>query len=339
MAPRASSESGFTLLELLVATALSLVVLGAAFTAFQSMADANDGAVLLSDVNLNLRNSLTLITRDLVSAGRDIPVGGIPIPSGADADPLVRPAPTGVALTFPAADGTLAAVTTGQALGPIINGVATDMITVLMSDPLLDLTSEFLTDVAADGSSVTVDPAIPIDDPVIGVAAGDLIMLSNSLGFAIQMVTGRTGQVIEFAEGDPMNLNQRDTGQGTIIQLQSAPGEYPPTSAMRVLMISYYIDDTQPDRPRLIRRVNLGGERVIAVGIENLQLAYDLVDGVTDPVNLPEPVLPNTPDQIRKANVFLSGRSFREWRRADQLLRTSVSTQVGLRSLSFRDRY
>jgi hypothetical protein len=244
-----------------------------------------------------------------------------------------------VDLAFPADETTIAAVIPGQGLGPAINGVATDMVTVLMTDTTLALDAEFLTNISADGSTATVDPATPIDDPATGIQAGDLVMFSNSLGNALQMVTGRNGQTIAFDANDEMNLNQRDVGQGTVIQLQSAPGEYPDTTATRVLMISYYLDASDPDRPRLIRRVNFGPERVIAVGVENVQLTYDLVDGDTNPVNLPEPVLPNTPDQIRKANIFLAGRSSQEWRRTGQLVRSSLSTQVSLRNLSFRDRY
>jgi hypothetical protein len=88
-----------------------------------------------------------------------------------------------------------------------------------------------------------------------------------------------------------------------------------------------------------VRRENFGDERVMAVGIDNIQLTYDLVDGITDPVNLPEPVLPNTPDQIRKATIYIAGRSHRAWTRTAQIVRTGVSTQVSLCSLSYRDRY
>jgi hypothetical protein len=333
------SESGFTVVELLLACALTLAVLGAAFTGFEQMSGTMDGAKLITDVNLTVRSSVNLLTQDLISASLGIPIGGIPIPSGADAIPLARPAPEGIDLSFPADETTIASVTPGQGLGPTINGVATDIITILMADTTLALNTEFLTAIAADGATATVDPVIGIDDPAIGIQAGDLLMFSNSLGNAVQMVTGRNGQIIEFAAGDEMNVNQRDVGQGTLIQLQSAPGEYPATTATRVLMVSYYLDASDANRPLLIRRVNFGPERVIAVGVENVQLTYDLVDGAANPVNLPEPVLPNTPDQIRKANIFLSGRSYRAWRRTGELVRSSLSTQVSLRNLSFRDRY
>lgn len=303
------------------------------------MSSATDGASLIADVNLTLRSAANLLTRDLISAGRDIPVGGIPVPSGDDAAALARPAPAGTDLSFPAGESALAAVAPGNGLGPAVNGVATDIVTLLVADTTLALNEEFLAAIAADGSAATIDAAIPIDDPAIGVQAGDLIMFTNSLGNALQMVTGVDGQTLEFDAGDAMNLNQRAAGQGTVIEIQSAPGVYPETTATRIVMVSYYIDVSDASRPALVRRVNFGPERAIAIGVENIQITFDLVDGDTNPVNLAEPVAPNTPDQIRKANLFLSGRSFRVWRAGGQRLRSSVSTQVSLRSLAFRDRY
>jgi prepilin-type N-terminal cleavage/methylation domain-containing protein len=331
------TESGFSLLEVLVSMTITLIALGVAFTALEGVSGAREAATLLTDNNQSLRTSLNLMTRDLLSAGRDVLVGGIPIPSG-NAAPLVRPSPAGTALTFPASNITLQAVTPGPGLGPAVNGIATDVISILMVDTSLPL-GDSLTNVAADGSSVTVDPAFPIDGAGNGIQAGDLIWLGNGVDDAIQMVTGRAGQTIQFAAGDPMNLNQRGAERGTVLQMQQPPGAYPETTAHRVLMISYYLDASNPARPRLMRRINLGQDRAIGIDVENLQITYDLVDGVTNPVNVEAPVAPNTPAQIRKANVFLSGRSHRPWSRTQQFLRNTLSTQVSLRSLSFFDRY
>jgi prepilin-type N-terminal cleavage/methylation domain-containing protein len=332
-------QSGFTLTELLVTTMLITIVLGTAFGAFRSMSDAADGAALSADVNVSLRSVVNLMTRDLLSAGRGMPVGGVSIPSGDNAVALVRPAPGGNPLSFDEGMTTLPSVTPGSGLGPVVAGVSTDLVTLLMADTTIPLDSAPLVAVAADGASVEVDESIAIDDPATAIAPGDLIMLTNALGSTLQMVTSRNGQVIEFAEGDPMNLNQREASQGTIGQLQSEPGTYPPTTATRVVMISYYIDASDPARPLFIRRVNLRPGRTIAVAIANLQVTYDLVDGVTNPVNLPAPVLPNTPHQIRKANLAIAARSYREWSATGQHLHSSLSTQVSLRSMSFVDRY
>jgi type II secretory pathway pseudopilin PulG len=335
---RLQSESGFALIEAFITTLLMAVVLGIALTGFQGMADTSDGASLLADTNLNLRNALNVMTRDLLSAGRDIPVGGIAIPSG-DVGDIVRPSPKGTTLSFPTGDTTMDSITPGAGLGPEINKVKTDILTILMVDTSLAINQWPLTFVSPDGDAVTVDARTPIDGTVGGITEGDLIMLTTASGSTMQMVTGRDGQTINFAESDPMKLNQRGATQGTIMQLQTSTGVYPPMTATRILMISYYVDASDAERPLLMRRVNLGPDRAIGVAIENLQLTYDLVDGKTNPLNVEKPVAPNSPDQIRKANVYLAGRSYRDWKRTHQPLRASASTQISLRSLSFVDRY
>ena len=124
-------------------------------------------------------------------------------------------------------------------------------------------------------------------------------------------------------------------------------------------MITYYIDNvTDPNRPRLVRRINNGSATTydntsgtaLAFDVDNLQISYDLVDGVTNPAEVkftaddsngtgrcsPNPCSPN---QIRKINITLSGRSRTTLRQTRQYLRNSLTTQVSLRSMSFIDRY
>lgn len=337
MEQRARDDSGFTLVEMLIAGVITSVALAIAMTAFQGMAQTSEGASLLSDVNLSLRSTLNLMTRDLLSSGRDIPVGGIAIPSGAGATAVKRPSPPGTTRVFDEDWVVLPAVSPGDGLGPVVGGQATDIVTILVADPDFQKVSA---DVAEDGSSADIDDDREIDGP-LGLAIGDLIMFEAAGHRALQMVTGVTGQTLEFASGDEMNINQRGAGQGTIMDL--LPFAEDPTDpslhvmeATRVLMISYYVDDSISGKPVLVRRLNLGPERAIGIGVENLQVTYDLVDGEDNPLNVAQPELPN---QIRKANVFLTGRSYREWGRTQDYLRTSVSTQMSLRSLAFVDRY
>jgi hypothetical protein len=124
-------------------------------------------------------------------------------------------------------------------------------------------------------------------------------------------------------------------------------------------MISYYLDvQTQPGRPRLIRRINNGHPTsfdntlgtVVAFDIEGLQFTYDLADGVNNPANVrmtdadldgsgacsPDPCSPN---QIRKVNIMLAARSRTPMRGTNQYFRNRLVTQVSLRSLAFVDRY
>ncbi len=333
------SEAGFSLPEFLVSMLLTLIVLGMSLGTFNDSVGVDQLAGLVADTDQNLRSALNLMTRDLIQTGEGIPTGGIPVASGAGATPINRPGPVGTAYTFPAGP-VLPAVTTGAGMGPTVVAQSTDMVTVLYADPTLALNTASLTSLNATGTRATVDASISITDPETAVRAGDLIMFSNPMGNTLLEVTGTDGaQTMVFDAGDPLNLNQSAAAAGTLLSLQSAPGTYPPTVATRVVMVTYYIDASNPSGPRLVRVVGGGAPLAVALGIENLQLTYDLVDGVTNPTNVKTPVAPNSPHEIRKVNLFLSARSEVVQRRTGQWFRNSLATQVSLRSLSFVDRY
>jgi prepilin-type N-terminal cleavage/methylation domain-containing protein len=337
-----SGERGFSLVEMMVTMAVTLLILGGSFRAFDDARKATDAATLIADGNQNLRATVIQMTRDLIQTGRELPNGGIPIPSGAGSVDVRRPSPPGMNLIFPAAWEVLPSICPGPGQGPVVNGIASDIVTVLYSDPTLDLSEWPLASVRADGSQMTVDARTNIGAANNGIRAGDLIWFTNGLGNAIQTVTSVAGQDVLFAEGDPADqflLNQRGAAQGTIMQIRSGAA-FPPTSATRVIMVSYYLDTTTaPGQFRAVRRVGFGPARLIGVGIDNLQVSYDIVDGTTNPTNQADAVLPNTPSQIRKVNLFLAERSDFEFTVTRRFIRSSVATQVSLRSMSFVDRY
>jgi hypothetical protein len=332
------SESGFTLGEVLIATALTLVIVSAAVEMLTRTLTLTGTARVISETNHGLQAGTSLMVRDFMQTGQGVPLGGIPIPNGTGATAVRRPGLAG--MTFSTAQTALPALSPGNGLGPVLLGVSTDLINVVYADRTLNLSANPLAAVAADGSTMTVAAATPITG-VGGLQAGDVILFSNALGNALQMVTTTpTDQTVTFAAGDEMNLNQRGAAFGSIMNLQSSPGVFPPTTATRVLIVSYFIDTTtDPTLPRLVRRVNMGQNLAIAMGVENLQLTYDLVDGVTNPTNVDTPAVTNSANQIRKANVFLSARSQDVNPQTKQFFRNTMATQVGLRSLSFVDRY
>ena len=184
------------------------------------------------------------------------------------------------------------------------------MITLYYADRTLAIDANPLAAIAADGSSMTVDAATPVTS-VNGIKSGDLILFTNSRGSVVQMVTATpTSQVVQFAANDALRFNQRTAPQGTILNLQQTPGVYPPTTATRVFLISYFIDSTTvPTLPRLVRQIGNGPRLPIAMGVENLQFTYDLVDGVTNPTNQQTIPVGNSANQLRKVNLFLSARS------------------------------
>ena len=334
------NEAGFTLAELLVSTVVTLMVLAAALGSFSDAIRITDAARETTDTNQSLEVATTLLVRDLIQAGQKIPPGGIYLPSGVGATAVKRPSPAGSDMTFPLGTEVLPSVAPGASLGPLILGVQTDMIHILYHDPALDLNSVPLS-MPNDGSSLTVDDTLDITGQD-RIQAGDLIMFVGNNNSALQMVTSTNDQTMFFGAGDPMNLNQRGAASGSVMDVK--PGTsfdlVNEVDAFRVNLITYYIDaTTDPLLPRLVRQVGMGPRLAIALGIENIQFTYDLVDGATNPTNLQDAVAPNAPHQIRKANLFLAGRSIDVNPRTRQFYRNTVATEVSLRSLAFVDRY
>ena len=335
-----NNEAGFTLAELLVSTVVTLMVLAAALGSFSDAVRVTDAARETTDTNQSLEVATTLMVRDFIQAGWRVPLGGVSLPSGAGAVAIKRPSPAGSDMTFPLGTEVLPSLTPGASLGPLILGVQTDMIHVLYVDPTLPIYENHVITMASDGSSATVANTIDITGQD-KIQAGDLILIKNYFGNALQMVTSTDEQTMFFGAGDPMNLNQRNAASGSVMQLKTSgqnPWQNP--KLYRVHLISYYIDaTTDPALPRLVRQVGMGPRLAIALGIENIQFTFDLVDGVTNPTNLQDAVSPNAPHQIRKVNLFLAGRSIDVNPRTRQFYRNTVATQVSLRSLAFVDRY
>jgi hypothetical protein len=340
---RSHSAQGFSLVELLIASTITLVVVGATLDSFRHGMAVNDAATLIGDSSQNLRAGGALMMRELMQAGRLVPTGGIPIPNGVGVTAIKRPGPPGTNYTFgdPSITTVLPPVVPGSGLGPRVLGVATDMVTILLVDTKVPLDQFPLASVAADGSSATVNAATVLNDPATGIVAGDLILFKNGLGSALQTVTGLAGQQINFDPGDWFNLNQRNALQGTILNLK-AGAAFPPTTAFRVQMLTFYVDaTTTPDSPRLVRQVNhyTASGQALAGTVESLVMTYDLYDGGANPSNVPTPVPPNTPQQIREINLTVGVRSDMPSMQLHRYVRTQVNTAISLRNLAFVDRY
>jgi prepilin-type N-terminal cleavage/methylation domain-containing protein len=344
-------QGGFTLVELLVTITITLGVLAGTVVAMTNAMRASETAKAMTGMNSNLRVGMDMMVRDLIQVGQGLPTGRVvSVPNGDGAAAIVRPGPPGTDYTFDAGSPVISAVTVGPGLGPMVNGQPTDMITVLAAD-----TSFEGVDVTAIGAtSATIDAAVNISDGgADDVREGDVIMLTGGSLSALMYVTGTNGgQTISFDAGDPLSLNQYDPGLemlGTLDQLRASNPTSP--QATRIRMISYYVDAaTDPASPRLVRRLNADPGRTVAFAVETLSIAYDLADGAVNPANVrmdatdldgggacsPNPCSPN---QVRKVNVFLSGRSQNRFALTDRFLRNSLTTQVSLRSLAFVDRY
>jgi prepilin-type N-terminal cleavage/methylation domain-containing protein len=345
-------DAGFSLIEVLVATAITVIVLALSLQAFRGGLDANTAVRLMADTNENLQVALARMSDDLTKAGQDLPVGGVAIPyAGATpATPVRWPIAGEPSLPYAT---TLYYVTPGDELGPKVSdtlaGTAmSDVISVLYKDSSLPDLPVSTTTVNATDSVVTIrytptnptDPGVQINGTTPNkIVVGDYFALTGVNGTIIQAVTDAVDtanpQQITFRLGDAMAFNQPTYAQGSIAML-TAGG--PVTSAKRVFLVTYYLDRTTPTQPMLMRRVNGRPAEAIAVGIEQLQLSYDLVSGGASFVNVPAPAGAQTPNNIRKVRLFIGARSEMK-PNGKGYFRNSVSTQINIRSLGLFDQF
>lgn len=381
-------QKGFSLLELMVSMGIVVTVVGIATGALMQAEKATTAVSYMSNTQENLRAGMHFMVRDLMQAGEGIPQGGVSLPYSGAASAINRP---GTATTFPVAYTTLPAITPGYkagqfatslnpSTGATLTGVNTDIINIIYADNILqDTAGNYLYSypviqgapstpvcagtINASGASVTLAPACFImPGSTNPITTGNLIMFHNQNGTALEYVTSVAGQTINFSAGDPAGLNQTGKTNGTVANLATSPGVFPPTIVTRVWMVTYYIDATNVQNPQLIRQVNYpnypaGGPVnppvAIADDIENLAFSY-AIDSSTDPAgtygttnftngsgNAPQPILPDTPAQIRAVNLFLAGRSENTYTAlsAPEYMRNNLSTQVSIRSLSFTNQF
>jgi hypothetical protein len=366
------SEDGFTLMELMAATVIALLVIGTAMTAFKDAVGLSGTASNIADTTQNLRGGANFLIHDLVLAGRGIPIGGIPIPSGAGSGQILRPSPPGLGYTFDNVNATtMTAITTGSGKGlpPAVNQPATDIITILSVDPILDSclgaplsvkpfgTGNGQPEMAVDGSSLTTVNVNTVRCPdgnggwdggwlsgnssLPPVKKGDLLLFTDPNGRnAIQTVTSTDNTNVYFAQNvnDAFGFNQPGAAAGSITQVLGQA-----LSVQRVLMYTYYVDPNQ-GTPRLMRRYNMGTPQALAGVVENLRLSYDLVDGVNNPTGVADlPVVLGavtySANQIRKVSLQIGVRSETMSLKLHDYLRSHLSTVVSIRNLAYVDRY
>lgn len=360
------SDRGFALSEFLVASVITLAVIGVAIKTFDDALKINDATLKLTDAGQNMRSGVNLMVRDLLQAGRDIPTGGIPLPTGAGSSLVQRPSPTGFSYAFDNTTlTTLGAVTTGNNLGATVSGRQTDMITIMMGDPFLpasSVPSPYTTPTTAGfvvkpstasgsvpklsstGSSLTMGNqsawfAGDLANGVAPIKAGDIILFKGATGSAMQVVTSVASGTVQFATGDPFNMNQRTADNGSITDLLGTD-----LSIQRVMMISYFVQETTPGEPRLMRAINMAPAQALAGVVEDLQLSYDLVDGSTNPTNINDVPFTSGPDtftssQIRKVNLRVGVRSEEKSRSTNDYMRHYITTVASLRNLAYVAEY
>ncbi len=297
------SAAGFSLVELLTAMALSLLMFAMTFVLVQQLDNTADVVGSMSDVNQNMRAAVNMVSRDLSTAGENIPLGGIPLPYGGSATSIKRPYPS--ASTFPAPlSGSalyMPVLIAGNGLGPTqgsgTNQISTDVVSMIGVNQSASFNQTVVSTTSPNQPTFSSTSAtITVSTTAAGyVSPGQLVMLRNanaSCLLAVSSVNTTTG-VITFTHGDTTNdllgVNQFPTvsgttgaitsgpTNGTILQLETATVNsgkttyaWPTTlTAYPISVVTYYVDSTTPER-NLVKLTSMGTNACAAVSCTNV---------------------------------------------------------------------
>jgi prepilin-type N-terminal cleavage/methylation domain-containing protein len=364
---RTIETAGFTLIEMMIAMAMGLILIAAATQLFSQALNATFLISQRAEMQQNGRAAVGLLSQDISLAGAGLPTGGLQLPIGGASNPIygcdqlkcyvAGTAPAGIVYPSQHLDGIIPGPGAGIPISA--GGPNTDVITIAYADTTSSISQYKVTAFGPGGTSITMAPITPgptvpaLNDPAVGIKVGDLIMVTNG-GSAVAEVTGVTTTVISFANLDALHINQSTAPSGNMnaISIPAPPG--PPSTvvvpALRILVITYYLDlNPGPDGirytaddlpPRLMRQINGQSPVPVADNIADLQFTYDVINPLNvNASNIKDIVSAGyAPSQIRKVNIAsMSARSQTHGQKGFQGL--DLATSVGVRDMSFRDRY
>lgn len=368
---------GFTLLELLVSSAIGVVILGAGLQVYVECMKATFVTSEKSEMQQDFRAAANLLQRDISMAGagalgqQGLASNTVGLASGTGSTEPVYPCSTTtcnyingapVAYTGAPSAPLIYSITPGYDLGITVNATEgpTDIITVSYADANLAMNCYTVDVVSATEvifelpttlpgtcvlpTGVTTVPAL--NAAGIGLQAGDIIMFNTTaVGVVSSIATTSTtsssysaAYEVMFNSGDPGHINQPTITTGTLKQLPT--GISSTISAIRLLMITYYLDISPIDgvTPRLMRIQNGRLPAPVAEGVSCLKFSYDVDNSGVITANQTSMPAGVTPNMITKINILhMSIRSQLKGTTGYQSL--DLQTSISARNLTMGQEY
>jgi hypothetical protein len=343
-------------MELVVSMALGLLVMASIASLFRTGLNSVMLVTQRAETQQNMRAAIDLMVKDITMAGAGLPSGGLQLPTGSGSSLSNFACDQGGICHVPNFNypnnnymyGVIPGFNNGVEANAVIPAapppIVNDSITVIYTDynfPLQEYNITFPT--PGDGTNITLTPnptyvpPPPLITAAGGIQVGDLIILSNSLGTAIGEVTSLGPTFIDFADRDPLNINQNGAASNNIKAISTGAN----TTAYRLFAVTYYL--TVPPNgqtPRLMRQVNGLNPMPVADDIINLQFAFDCYNSTTSALdaNQANPLgAGESPNLIQKINIVVMGQSMLNHGNKSQNM--YLATSVSARNMAFRNTY
>jgi type II secretory pathway pseudopilin PulG len=279
----AGSESGFSLLELVISMVVFLVVTGSVFGLLQVARQSKTIVSENTSLNKNVRLALNIVGRDTYNAGYGYPLRNTVILPDNRISTLL-----GVPNDFDATRDTVAPIIAGNDV--TLNtyntaaNVYTDQVTFLFKDTTFNLVggvSQPLNVNAATTNMGGIDEIVPISGSNSAARVNDIYLIAGGNGATLGVSTALSGtNIIQFSNGDVLTFNQT----GTAGPLRSIT---PPASIQRVIMVTYFVTPEGTLTRREFANVPPATPAVAYVdeplvyGVEDFQIVYVMDDGTT----------------------------------------------------------
>lgn len=334
-----TGESGFSLLELLVAMSIFLII---SATVWGLLRAAQQGRIAVSEqsqLQKNVRISLNLLARDAYNAGYGYPAASTVIL----ADNRIS-----TTLGIPSDSDT-----TRDTVPPVISGnnitlntfnqtanTRTDQVTFLFKDETFNAGSGFSQPLQIATRSTTTGGVVELASATGNSACriNDLYILTGQTGSTLGIATGLSGgSTIQFANGDALSFNQ--TGLAGVLNTISA------TSIYRVRMVTYFVTaDGTLTRREFVNVLPAASfvDEPLVYNVENFQMQYVMDNGTVsdNPSAGPDGVAGNGDDvqlnltAVRQIRFTVSVRST-EKNSSGQPFKDTMTTTVSTRNLGY----
>jgi prepilin-type N-terminal cleavage/methylation domain-containing protein len=374
---RAGKTRGFTLVELMVAMAIGIIVLGVGLQLYTSCMRATFVTSERAEMQQDFRAAANILQRDISMAGsgalgqQGLAANSVGLPSGAGSTVPVYPCSAatcnyinGAPVAYLGSPGAplVYSVIPGYNLGITVNASEgpTDIITVSYADGNLALNC-YTVDVVSPTviifelpttlpgtcvlpTGVATPPAL--NAAGIGLQTGDLILFSQTAAGVVSAVTTAsptsaaysTAYQVTFNSGDPGHINQPSVAAGSLKQLTT--GISTTLSGVRLLQITYYLDISPIDgtTPRLMRIQTGRQPAPVAEGVSCLKFSYDVDNNGVIVANQATLPTGTTPNEITKVNILhMSIRSQVRGMTGYQSL--DLQTSISARNLTMGQEY